>query len=391
MSNVLTIYIPNLDGTTSMYEAFTQKVSSPDGSFEYKVVDTMDHATSNRLHHAALAVNAFGQYIPKMYDEEGVSNAILVDIQTTRTYRDGKGKKHEAPMLWAGVVNTYYAQFQKIANLILHGHHVEFMFDGLSVNLSVPPAEIVETCRLAQVKYLRVDKGYAKLHDPVLRELAAFVQSGMKKQLTDYLRAGFETEFFRAQPQLVAMRIINDAILDLLQKYDDVNLAEESAAYAALLLKSFEHKPGLPNQEVTTNQLPNINHKMKFGSFISSGARGGKAYNGEHWTSDTDGTYVDAPAAQLEADIVNAWYYEHEEFRIPTRDELQEEYDNLSLEYEDLKHKLRQLNRNAARCDKGFRQFILKFARLQELSDILGTEPHGNIEDLARVLPIQFR
>jgi len=380
MSTILTVYVPNQDGSTSMYEAYQQRETFSDGTSRIVTVNTLSYADSNKLHHAALAVNAYGQYLPKQYDEEGTSNAILVDIQTTRRFRAGNRKMVEVPALWASITSTHFDVFQRIGNLILHGHHVEFMFDGLQVNVPVPPAVLVETCRLAQVKYLLIDKGYAKLSDPLLRELALFVQQGLgKKQLRDYLRSGFDKEFTQAQPQLHVTRIMNDTILDLLQKNDDVNYAADTLAYANLLLRSFEHVPGLPNQDVTINQLPNVNHKMKFGSYISSGARGGKAYNGEHWTSDNDGTYIDAPAAKLEADLVNAWFYQHGEFRIPTRDELQDEYDKLSLEYEDLKNRRHQLTRIQ------LLQFTDKFIRLQELSDILGTEPHGNIEDIARV------
>lgn len=363
-NSIMSIYIPQVDGSTNLYEIYNEVEYLPDGSVDRTLVDTFSYQVSNQLHHAALAYSADGTYLPKEYDEDGNSNAILVEL--TGSY------------LYSAIMSRHYGLFMKIGNLILHGHHVELMFDGLTVNFEVPTADLVETCRLNQIQYLLVEKGYRKLTDSMLRSVAAYVQSGMDRDLLDYLKSGFQTEYIKASPQLVINRILNDAILELLQKVDDSRYADDSVYYATYLLNQFEHQPDLPNQDVTINMLPNINHKVKFGSFISSGARGGKAYNGEHWTSDTDGTYISAPAAKLEADIVNAWLYNHEEFRIPTRDELQAEYETLSQEYEDLKTAVRAGKKHRVHVHA----FVDKFVRMQELSDILGTEPHGNIDNM---------
>ena len=119
----------------------------------------------------------------------------------------------------------------------------------------------------------------------------------------------------------------------------------------------------IPNQEVTPFQTPSIHVQRKFQPGIAPYV-------------STAGDYIVEGNAEYEAKLVNAWFYQHEEFRVPS-------YDEQLQELEELEEWLAVVKTLARRT--GQRVFndgvLLKFDRLEELRFLL-SKPSGYSEEL---------
>lgn len=110
----------------------------------------------------------------------------------------------------------------------------------------------------------------------------------------------------------------------------------------------------LPNQGVSIAIQPAIEGKVKIGEW------------GPYVTFT--GNYESTPAQILEAKIVNAWLYNQEEFRVPSREEQATELEELREWFEQYKYNAR---RNG--ITKPNAKTVEKFERLEQLEIEVGT------------------
>ena len=283
----------------------------------------------------------------------------------------------------------YNLQTQKIMNLLAHGHYIILTYNDKEYPLAVPSRKFIDTMILDQIAYLLITKGYSRLTDTFLQNYLALTFATVK-DAKEYLQSDeFITEVRLAERYITLNNSIRDVLLDIEQdKATQRELLQDSWKQAQLQdFYTTELKPmlpatlqdpaklaGIPNQEVTAPVRDRINYQVGF----AAEQLGTKKEFTSSYIKAYDKT-ITATVDQLEAQLVNAWYYANPEYHVPSRDELVDELEQLQSEYEDLRFNCIAKNLTAKEVKQLVADFTPKYIRMLELQEKLGTEPNGKL------------
>lgn len=128
--------------------------------------------------------------------------------------------------------------------------------------------------------------------------------------------------------------------------------------YYQLGLDNKLFKGELPNQEVTPLELPSIAVQRRY----IEGEAPYVSYTGDYKTTSN---------SELEAKIINQWFYEHEEFRVPSYDEQLQELYELELWFDIFKEMSKELKAIGLSTEWAGDEATAMFDRLEELRFIL--------------------
>lgn len=278
--------------------------------------------------------------------------------------------KQEAAVLISKAYNLsnyrYGTIAMKIANLLAVGGTIHVVNSKSITTITNDDENIIHHFMLEQAEYLLLGKDFEY---PYGRQVRGTYAKFLKEEFGDRTTA---IDFFKSKAwadEKEAFKYAKFNLLDLL--LDPLMEAQEQYILKAFTIKEQKrmsvlrteyYKAGikrelflgdLPNQDVTTPIQPAPQIERKFteeGPYVSF-----------------HGDYISTEADQTEAKIVNAWFYEHEEFRVLTLDEQLSELQDLREWFEKLKQVSRQVGVS------GFTQDILdKFERLEQLEVEVG-------------------
>ena len=141
-----------------------------------------------------------------------------------------------------------------------------------------------------------------------------------------------------------------------------------------LLLPNILSYEYIPNQDVTVPTSQVLDYQVRFeAEQLGKAKQYGAAYI-------TPGVRLQVTETDImESNFINAYYYAHEEFRTPSELELEEEYEKLAEEYEDLRqlaiHNPLKATLKAKRWNKEG-----KYERYLELHDHFNTVLHSMLQ-----------
>lgn len=244
----------------------------------------------------------------------------------------------------------------KIANVLAVGGTVVLTDNKSTVTVRLEDEEQVLNYQLQQLEYLlsrynKITGYYAKL---------AWQQFSSRDEAIKY----FQSEDWKSRKlfKLNALDVLLEALTGFeADRRQNIHSWAESkrrarlwneAAKMGIFKRDWEQD--LPNQDVTTPIQPGVEGQVRIGEF------------GPYPTFT--GPYAPTPTDQLEAAIVNAWYYNQPEFRVPSLDEQIAELEELRAWFEQYKYHARRNN-----VRKPQARTIEKFERLEFLEIEVGT------------------
>lgn len=164
----------------------------------------------------------------------------------------------------------------------------------------------------------------------------------------------------QAQEAILLDRAIKDA-----RKYEsrlNITMLRDLKVVREDLLKD------LPNQSVTTSIAPAIEMQQKIGEY------------GPYITFN--GNYTSTNLAVLESRAINAWFYNQQEFRVPSREEQATELEELRQWFQELKEVLKRFS------EEQVRQFfakdpavVTKYERLETLEIEVGAYLEDRVQE----------
>lgn len=255
------------------------------------------------------------------------------------------------------IYNYKTAEFSmKAANILAVGGTLILTDNKASITIKLQDEAAVLNYQLQQLEYLiskytKITGFYAKLayeHFGSRAEAIKFFQSTNWK----------ENKLFK----LNALDALREPLVEF-EEAKRVNILHWSESMrvtslwneAAKMRVFFKDtKKDLPNQDVTAPVQPMVQGQIKYseeGPYAT--------FTGDYWST---------PADELEQKIVNAWFYNHEEFRKPTEDELANELEELREWFEQYKYNARRNKVTRPQAET-----VSKFERLEYLEVEVGT------------------
>lgn len=246
----------------------------------------------------------------------------------------------------------------KVANILSVGGTIILTNGKTSVTTKLEDEAAIHNYMLQQLEYLiekynKVTGVYAQL---------AWETFASRQAAKEY----FQSEAWKSS-KLYKLNAL-DALLPALVDYEDdrqLNILSWSeqkrlgtlwngAAKARVFRKDLEKD--IPNQEVTTAIQPAVGKELRIGEFgpYAANPRG----------------YISTVTDEIEAKVVNKWYYDQPEFRVQTIDDKLQELTELRQWFQDIKDKVRKLDRNKV---KPTEETLAKYERLEQLEFEVGT------------------
>lgn len=265
-----------------------------------------------------------------------------------------------------------------IANLLAVGSSVRLVQGKSIVTIKCHDEVLIDHYRLEQVGYMLMGqydydkREYKNANGPT--SMATFKKHNEGSFYYQLLKTQFNSlqpalEFFNSAAwkdemetyrwKYNLLELLVPALCDFQEEYLltskalQYNVAKEKALlrneYYQLGIDSKLFNGEIPNQDVQALQMPGIKVQQKF-------------IEGQAPYISTTGDYEVTPNSEIEAKLVNAWYYSHDEFRLPSHDEQLQELAELEEWFAVVKHVARLTNQRT--FDE---ETLAKFDRLEEL------------------------
>lgn len=262
----------------------------------------------------------------------------------------------------------YNKAAMKLANVLSVGGTVVITDNKTSVTVRLEDAELIKHFQLCQLEYLL--SKYNKITGPYAKIARQYFSD--RKESKEF----FASKAWKEAKERIYKTNVLDALVPALMGYEEERLcgyrdyAERkrldnmwTQAAKAKVFKADVDKD-LPNQDVTTAIQRDIDLSIRIGE---TGPYVDKGRN-----------YVSTPADELEAKIVNAWFYKHPAFRKPSQDELADELETLREWFEQYKYNARRNGVKKPQADT-----IAKYERLEYLEIEVGTYLNNRISNAA--------
>lgn len=291
-------------------------------------------------------------------------------------------KEYEAGALIA--FTSYYDVTVKLMNLVATGHAITLVTtDGVEYHLSTPSLKFMDVAILQQIEYLTTK--YNRITDPFYAQYMVDT-FGNVSLAREYFQSA---EWIALNQSMDRFNMLNnlfrDVLMDIQQdKASAKELLRNMQREADILDLSADLEAALPtitrydlipNQDVTAPLSHVINYQLKFQA-EQLGSR--KEYGEAYFTPGSGLMITESDIMEMHA--VNAYYYAHTEFRVPTELELEAEYEQLAKEYEDLRKLATQNPVKATLKAKRWNKQG-KYERYLELHDHFNTVLHGMLQE----------
>ena len=272
---------------------------------------------------------------------------------------------------------TYYSLHSEsryirttVTNLIRwvsYGHRVAITFKHIEVEVDCPPFEAVYLAWLNQAKYLAVAGYPSHKINPILKTVACrFFKVPTWDKASDLL---LKEKLPESSYWLIARNLVKEALIELTYKKDTLQEERITQDLLTPVLAGInipkEYWDILPNQDITYPERPFPYYRERWA-------------NGKHYLEKDHPwkTYVSTYDQEM-TKAINAWFYSHAEFRVPTREELEQELDVLQIEYVGFKEQVRKAP-ETQRAEL-ISNWVDKYARLIQLQTELNLELYGDI------------